>query len=75
MATMNRAKDVVAELFEAFSARSGAAAARLGARYAARRAMRSTGGVVRDYIAGMTDRFALAEYARIFHREIALSAP
>jgi dGTPase len=34
-----------------------------------------TGGVVRDYIAGMTDSFALAEHARIFHKEIALSAP
>ena len=34
-----------------------------------------TGGVVRDYIAGMTDRFALSEYDRIFHKEIALSVP
>ena len=31
----------------------------------------ATLGVVRDYIAGMTDRFALAEYGRIFHTEIA----
>ncbi|MGA9795447.1 MAG: deoxyguanosinetriphosphate triphosphohydrolase [Rhizomicrobium sp.] len=31
-----------------------------------------TGGVVRDYIAGMTDRFALEEHRRIFHTEIAL---
>ncbi len=31
-----------------------------------------TGGVVRDYIAGMTDRYALEEYARIFHRDIVL---
>jgi len=29
-------------------------------------------GVVRDYIAGMTDRFALLEYRRIFHTEIDL---
>jgi len=28
--------------------------------------------VARDYIAGMTDRFALAEYARVFHTEIQL---
>ena len=27
--------------------------------------------VVRDYIAGMTDSYALAEYARVFHTEIA----
>jgi dGTPase len=32
----------------------------------------ATGGVVRDYIAGMTDRYALEEYGRIFHREIEL---
>ena len=31
-----------------------------------------TGGVVRDYIAGRTDRFALQEHKRIFHTEIAL---
>jgi dGTPase len=31
-----------------------------------------TQGVVRDYIAGMTDNFALAEYRRIFHTEIVL---
>jgi dGTPase len=32
----------------------------------------TTQGVVRDYIAGMTDRFALSEYRRIFHTEIDL---
>ena len=31
-----------------------------------------TGKVVRDYIAGMTDRFALVEYRRILHTEIDL---
>jgi len=31
-----------------------------------------TAGVVRDYIAGMTDRFALEEHARITGRKIAL---
>jgi dGTPase len=31
-----------------------------------------TAGVVRDYIAGMTDRFALLEHRRVFHTEIAL---
>ena len=30
------------------------------------------GTVARDYIAGMTDRFALAEYTRVFHTEIQL---
>ena len=32
----------------------------------------ATVSVVRDYIAGMTDRFALLEYTRIFHTQIAL---
>jgi dGTPase len=32
----------------------------------------ATQGVVRDYIAGMTDRFALSEYRRVFDTEIAL---
>ena len=32
----------------------------------------ATAGVVRDYIAGMTDRFALEEHSRIFHTQIAL---
>jgi dGTP triphosphohydrolase len=31
-----------------------------------------TGGVVRDYIAGMTDSFAMLEYNRVFHTSIAL---
>jgi dGTP triphosphohydrolase len=30
------------------------------------------GTVARDYIAGMTDRFALAEYHRVFGTEIQL---
>jgi dGTPase len=74
MGTMNQAKDVVTELFAAFSADPALLpedwAARCGTPGDA-----ATGGVVRDYIAGMTDRFALSEYGRIFHKEIALSAP
>jgi dGTP triphosphohydrolase len=30
------------------------------------------GTVARDYIAGMTDRYALEEYSRVFHTEIQL---
>ncbi len=74
MGTMGHAQEVVTELYAAFSGdpsllppdwshNCGAAGDE------------ATGGVVRDYIAGMTDRFALLEYARIFHREIDLSAP
>jgi dGTPase len=72
MATMNRAKDVVTELFEAFTRDPGLLppdwARQCGAPGDA-----VTGGVVRDYIAGMTDSFALAEHERVFHRKIALS--
>ena len=49
--------------------RSRFAARRLGA---SRAQTRCPGTVARDYIAGMTDRFALAEYARVFHTEIQL---
>jgi dGTPase len=74
MRTMDQAKDVVAELFEAFSREPSLLpqdwAGRCGAAGDS-----VTGGVVRDYIAGMTDNFALSEYARIFHKEIALAAP
>ena len=74
MGTMNQAKEVVTELFSAFSAEPSLLpqdwTRRCGGPGDA-----VTGGVVRDYIAGMTDRFALSEYGRIFHKEIALSAP
>jgi dGTPase len=74
MRTMDQAKDVVAELSEAFSREPSLLpqdwAGRCGAAGDS-----VTGGVVRDYIAGMTDNFALSEYARIFHKEIALAAP
>ena len=74
MGTMYQAKEVVIELFAAFSGDPSLLpedwAARCGAPQDA-----VTGGVVRDYIAGMTDRFALSEYDRIFHKEIALSVP
>jgi dGTPase len=74
MGTMNRAKEIVAELFEAFS-RDPKLLPEDWARDCAAPGDAVTGGVVRDYIAGMTDSFALSEYARIFHRDIALTAP
>jgi dGTPase len=71
---MDQAKDVVSGLYEALSRDPGLLppdwAGTCGAPGDA-----ATGGVVRDYIAGMTDSFALAEYARVFHREITLAAP
>ncbi len=71
MASMDKAKTVVAELFQVLSREPSLlpadwAAACGGAGDAV------TAGIVRDYIAGMTDRFALLEYRRIFHTEIAL---
>jgi dGTPase len=74
MATMNRAKDVVAELFVAFS-RTPSLLPQDWAALCGAPDDPVTGGVVRDYIAGMTDNFALAEYQRIFHKEIVLAAP
>jgi len=69
--SMSKAKRVVAELFAAFTTSSAlmpedwhAACAGPGDPQTAR--------VVRDYIAGMTDRFALLEHRRIFHTEIVL---
>jgi dGTPase len=74
MATMGRAKIVVAELFAAFSADPGLLPEDWR-RSCGSAGDSTTGGAVRDYIAGMTDNYALSEYARVFGRAIALSAP
>jgi dGTPase len=69
MAPMNRAKALVLELFTALSGDP----ALLPADWAARCGNEAaTASAVRDYIAGMTDSFALLEYRRIFQKEIAL---
>src|SRR5258706_1835714 len=67
-ASMIRAQAVVTDLYEAFVADPGFLPADWA--QAAQKAVPAT--VARDYIAGMTDRFALAEYARVFKTEIAL---
>ena len=71
MAPMGRAQALVADLFAAFTADPKLLppdwAAQCGAPGG-----EVTGGVVRDYIAGMTDRFAMLEYGRVFHTDIAL---
>jgi len=71
IAPVEKAQQVVEDLFTALSTDPGLLppdwAALCGAPGDA-----VTGGVVRDYIAGMTDRYALEEYGRIFHREIEL---
>jgi dGTPase len=66
--SMNRAQAVVTDLYEGFVADPGLLPPDWAK--AARNAVPGT--VARDYIAGMTDRFALAEYARVFHTEIQL---
>ena len=69
--SMERAKAVVTDLFEAFSAEPSllppdwAGACGDGRDEA-------TGRVVRDYIAGMTDTYALSEYGRVFGTQIQL---
>ena len=71
MTSMNAAKDVVTSLFTAFAANPDLLPLDW-ARACGAPKVAQTASVVRDYIAGMTDRFALLEYARIFQREIAL---
>jgi dGTPase len=66
--SMNRAKAVVTDLYEGFVADPDLLPPDWA--QAARDAVPGT--VARDYIAGMTDRFALAEYTRVFHTEIQL---
>ncbi len=68
IASMSRAKAVITDLFGAFSADPGL----LPGDWAQSCANGSTGGVVRDYIAGMTDTYALAEYARVFKTQMTL---
>jgi dGTPase len=68
MKSMERAQGVVEDLYGAFVADPGLLPADWA--QAARQAVPGT--VARDYIAGMTDRYALAEYARVFHKEIQL---
>jgi dGTPase len=67
-ASMIRAKAVVTDLYEAFVADPSLLPVDWAE--AARGAVPGT--VARDYIAGMTDRYALAEYARVFKNEITL---
>ena len=66
--SMTRAKAVVAHLYEAFVADP----ALLPPDWARAARQAVPGTVARDYIAGMTDRFALAEYARVFRSDVIL---
>jgi dGTPase len=71
VATREKATAVVTDLYEAYLADPGL----LPPDWAAACGMAgdaTTGRVARDYIAGMTDNFALSEYKRVFHNEIAV---
>jgi len=71
MVPMGRAQVLVTELFSALSADPDLMPADWTAQCGSP-GDSVTGGVVRDYIAGMTDRFAMLEYGRIFHTDIEL---
>ena len=71
MEPVTKAKQVVRELFATLATEP----ALLPADWAAACGLPNdavTASVVRDYIAGMTDRFALAEHAKITHTQISL---
>lgn len=69
--SMSIAKSVIAELYQALTRDPALLPAEWHNACAGPEDAR-TGGVVRDYIAGMTDRFALLEHSRIFRSELAL---
>jgi dGTPase len=71
LGSMERAKTVLKELFQAFS-EEPALMPSDWTRACGKPGDAVTMGVVRDYIAGMTDRFALSEYNRVLHTEIEL---
>jgi dGTPase len=68
IASMGRAQAVITDLYKAFAADP----ALLPDDWAKACGLGVTGGVVRDYIAGMTDTYALAEYERVFQTKIML---
>jgi dGTPase len=71
MASMQKAQIVVADLFRALSGDPSLLPADWAKACGAPNG-EQTARVVRDYIAGMTDNYALQEHKRIFHTEIAL---
>jgi dGTPase len=71
MASMTKAKQLIGELFSALSGDPSLLPADWAAVCGAP-GDAATLGVVRDYIAGMTDNYALQEYGRIFHKQLTL---
>ena len=66
LATAERARDVVAQLYTAYAANPAALPAPWRAALPAEQPARARH--IGDFIAGMTDRFAIDQYARIFGR-------
>jgi dGTPase len=65
MKVMDQAADVVRDLFDRYTARPQDMAAEWGEQLVGRdKAARARH--IADFIAGMTDRYALAEHARLF---------
>ncbi|MBV9331922.1 MAG: deoxyguanosinetriphosphate triphosphohydrolase [Alphaproteobacteria bacterium] len=71
MEPMLKARSVITELFGAFADKPSLLPQDWAAGCASPNDP-TTLKVVRDYIAGMTDRFALSEFRRIFHSEMSL---
>ncbi len=71
MTSMNKAKELIRDLFAALAGDPTLLPADWAAGCGAP-GDAATAGVVRDYIAGMTDAYAISEYSRIFHKEISL---
>jgi dGTPase len=71
MGPVGKAKAMLTELFGAYAADPALMPPDWSASCAPR--TRTTARAVCDYVAGMTDRFAAEEHARIFHAEIAVN--
>jgi dGTPase len=67
--TRSQARRMLAEMFQLFMAEPDVLPAEWGARAMARDEA-GKARVVCDYIAGMTDRYAIEEHRKLFHLEV-----
>ena len=68
MRIMGEAETVVCDLFWRYAEQSGRPAGRLVARRGSRATTPARLRRIADFIAGMTDRYALVEHARLFKK-------
>ena len=66
MGVMDGAEAIVRDLFARYLAEPGDDAGRLARRGRAAGSRAARAAVVADFVAGMTDRFALSEHRRLF---------